>query len=41
MNSVLFTPFAEFFDLDFSLNFALVLSRPVIGSLAFGALKLY
>ena len=39
MSCVLFTPLAEFFQLNFALNFALVLTGPVIDTFANGALK--
>jgi hypothetical protein len=38
MRRVLPAPFAEFLQFNFSLNFALVFARPVIGSLANSAL---
>jgi len=37
---MLLAPLTKLLDLNFAFNFAFVLARPVIGALAFGALKL-
>ena len=39
MRRMLLTPFAKFLELNFALDFALVLTGPVINALANGALK--
>jgi len=34
MSSILFAPFAEFFEFDFTLNLLLILSGIIVGSFA-------
>lgn len=41
MHGLLLAPLAPFFNLDFSLDFFLVLSAPVVDALAFGAREFY